>query len=327
MKSLQQGPKDERIPWSTVAEYTEQWTWPKGSLKIAHLFSEKAVRKHKKAACFMASASELLTLVPVFMCFFQRIGTRLRSHAGKIGSILLVLQVVWLLQSVRRGLVPPDLLMASILDHLNAFLTEYGEDPWKPKHHYSIHLAWMLAAKRQLVACFVTERKHRQIKRFTRLRQNTKSFEVGTAEDLTIQHLEDLEHADWTSALQNKRKPYKRQLGPLREAFPGVDDFEVARCAVCQGQRVHWGDVVYYEGERGRSCGEVLSHVQHAGREAYTIVSEWEPLAEDASSTWSAFRVPDPSSVVVVLTAQVGSPVIHSRTGDRVLVLPPFYGF
>ena len=188
MKSLQQGPKDERIPWSTVAEYTEQWTWPKGSLKVAHLFSENAVRKHKKAACFMASASELLTLVPVFMCFFQRIGTRLRSHAGKIGSILLVLQVVWLLQSVRRGLVPPDLLMASILDHLNAFLTEYGEDPWKPKHHYSIHLAWMLAAKRQLVACFVTERKHRQIKRFTRLRQNTKSFEVGTAEDLTIQH-------------------------------------------------------------------------------------------------------------------------------------------
>ena len=70
MKSLQQGPKDERIPWSTVAEYTEQWTWPKGSLKVAHLFSEKAVRKHKKAACFMASASELLTLVPVFMCFF-----------------------------------------------------------------------------------------------------------------------------------------------------------------------------------------------------------------------------------------------------------------
>ena len=69
MKSLQQGPKDERIPWSTVAEYTEQWTWPKGSLKVAHLFSEKAVRKHKKAACFMASASELLTLVPVFMCF------------------------------------------------------------------------------------------------------------------------------------------------------------------------------------------------------------------------------------------------------------------
>ena len=124
-----------------------------------------------------------------------------------------------------------------------------------------------------------------------------------------------------------KRKPYKRRIGPLREAFPGVDDFEVARCAVCQGQRVHWGDVVYYEGERGRSCGEVLSHVQPAGREAYTIVSEWEPLAEDASSTWSAFRVPDPSSVVVVLTAQVGSPVIYSRTGDRVLVLPPFYGF
>ena len=69
MKSLQQGPKDERIPWSTVAEYTEQWTWPKGSLKVAHLFSEKAMRKHKKTTCFMESASELLTLVPIFMCF------------------------------------------------------------------------------------------------------------------------------------------------------------------------------------------------------------------------------------------------------------------
>ena len=66
---LEKDPKDEIIPWSTVAEYTEQWTWPTSSLKVAHMFSEEAVRGHRNAACFMASASELLTLVPVFMCF------------------------------------------------------------------------------------------------------------------------------------------------------------------------------------------------------------------------------------------------------------------
>ena len=98
---------------------------------------------------------------------FERIGRRARRHADYIRSILLVLRVVWLLQSVRRGLVSPDALVVAILMHLNEFLTEYGEGHWEPKHHYSIHLPWMLTAWRQLIACFVTRRKHRLIKNST----------------------------------------------------------------------------------------------------------------------------------------------------------------
>ena len=160
----------------------------------------------------MPSAGDLLTLAPVGICVFKRIGLRLGRHAGNIRSVLLVLRVVLLLQGVRRGSVAPDAFMDAFLEHLNAFRTEYGDDHWTPKHHYAIHLPWMLSDWHQLVDCFVTERKHRLIKRFTKLRQNTKSYEVGTAEDLTTHHLEDLEHADWTSVLQHKRKSFKRQL-------------------------------------------------------------------------------------------------------------------
>ena len=112
----------------------------------------------------------------------------------------------------------------------------------------------------------------------------------------------------------------------MHEVYPNAKDFEVAACAVCRGWRVRVGDVVFFECERGNACGEVLSHVQPADHEAYTIVSSWERLAEDVDPTWSVFRVPVSSSVVVVLTAQIEMPVMCKRTGDRAFVLSPFRG-
>ena len=160
------------------------------------------------------------------------------------------------------------------------------------------------------------------IKRFTRPRLNTQAFEIGVAEDVAIQHIETWSYADWDKTLLSKTKPTQKLMRALRDAFPGVEDrdFEVAPCAVCKFQKVAVGDLVYFAD--GAGCGEVIVHVEVRGH-AHTLISKLLPEPDGDDVSWSCFRAPDASDVVVADTGDVECPVVYTRDGHRVLVLTP----
>merc|ERR1712023_502243 len=103
-----------------------------------------------------------------------------------------VLDVVELLVCTRRGIVSPAQLDAAVFHHHRCFQSAYGLHLFKPKHHYTMHLGRMLEMFGFLIACFVHERHHRLVRRYTADRNNTRSCEYGTVEDITAHHLMDL---------------------------------------------------------------------------------------------------------------------------------------
>lgn len=191
------------------------------------------------------------------------------------------MDVVELLSTAKPGIVAPSQPMAAIQAHLNQFLKDYGASVWRPKHHYALHLPLMLERFGMLIACFSHEPKHRVVKRHMRNRQNTQSLEIGTMEDLTIQHLEDL-HTEWTSSGtlgHSSHKPHKKVLALVREVFPtaGVGSILVCKYAAGRSGKVHVGGVCDVRVPEGRACGEVLMLCEVL-KVAYSIVACMTPL-------------------------------------------------
>ena len=139
-------------------------------------FFEKFVRldidqKAFENAHFDASASELLSLVPV-LSFIMCLAIGDGVCNAELNSLILLLDVVELLNSVRRGIVTPEMLEAAIMDHLAAFQRAYEIWRFRPKHHYAIHLPMMLFTFTFLLACFVHERHHKLTKKYMELREH-----------------------------------------------------------------------------------------------------------------------------------------------------------
>ena len=100
----------------------------------------------------------------------------------KVQSFIAVLVVVMMLQAVKSGDVGWQELGVAIEKHLKLFAAAYGPDDIRPKHHYALHLSYMLRAFGFLLATFTHERKHRMVKRYTHDRQNLRRFSLGTVE-------------------------------------------------------------------------------------------------------------------------------------------------
>ena len=136
-----------------------------------------------------------MSLLPIIAIFLTNVALKRCSWAASIQAVLCLLaliDVVELLGQVRRGVVQPADLMVAIKGHLERYASVYGNDAVRPKHHYALHLPDMLRRFGMLFSCWVHERRHRLVKQYTRDRRNTTSYEVGTAEDCAIDHLDAL---------------------------------------------------------------------------------------------------------------------------------------
>ena len=79
------------------------------------------------------------------------------------------------------------------MKHTCYYKSAYGEDSMIPKFHFSLHLPSMLRAHGLLVACFVHERKHKEVKRVANNMSNTQGwFESNILESVIQMHLQDL---------------------------------------------------------------------------------------------------------------------------------------
>ena len=317
------------LSWTTLREYIERWTWPKSAPKVLTLFDVASIKKYLKNEAFSSSSSELLTLAPVLARFFATVGMAFTIAAGvcssEVLSILAVLDVLDLLQTVKRNIVSPSQLHTAIRRHLDLFWEAYGEEHWRPKHHYALHLPRMLQFFGFLVACFTTERAHKLTKKYARVRLNTTSYEIGMCEEITVDQLETLMRVDFKpkGLGSHGSKPTRTALTALREVFPAVGDheFQVAKAVKTSNGTIHVGDVVYFNGEQRRpQCGEVLMHVQ-AKDACYSVVSPWERDAREdgASSHTSRFRALD-EPYLVKIDCLIAS-VIYSRAAEWATVL------
>ena len=273
------------------------------------LFTPEAARNNLKSRTFSSSASELLTLLPVLGHFFLVVALPEGFCLPEINCFLALVDVVLLVFATDRCKVCPDLLDQMVQRHLTLFMAAYGEELFLPKHHFTTHLGDQLRMFGWLMRCFVHERHHKLLKKYSKNRVNTKSFELGLVEDVTIVQLQAL-GAEWhAKGMSKPMRPRASTRRTLLEMHPAEPNPTVAHSIrTPRTETITAGDACLFARDGAHNFGE-LNILYRAGGHDYAIIFEWELCADQPHvdsrrliARQSPVRI-DASSLVLSVTA------------------------
>lgn len=161
-----------------------------------------------------------------------------------------------------------DLLKSSIEGHHALYVRIYP-DGVKPKFHQLLHIPEDMMKLGSLMACFVTERKHRHVK--SNALNVFRHYEHTVIFDVVAQQLDHLcDDALYTTMAL---------IDEVKVTAGGVDMFS-ARAARFPCGEVNAGDLVFYS---GRSVGRVQDFWRGADEDGFVV--HLQPLLEIAAGT------------------------------------------
>ena len=232
-------------------------------------------------------------------------------------SMLAVLDVLELIQAIKTGTVKHSTLRNAIVKHLTMYKACYGASAFRPKHHYALHLPYMLKNFGFLLQTFTQERKHRLVMRYTRDRKNLRSWDAGAIEEITCHSLWELSQPFWGCCkAANARGAI---LIPLRELFPGVydDNFTILNSISGNGGRIHAGDVVSCILDGHMHIGQLIVSVGiQPACTAFAIVSIWQRHLDCKDNIWSNYVV-SRDNVVKLPLEQLDTVFTHAMSADK----------
>ena len=172
--------------------------------------------------------------------------------------------VLDLLVASAHGVVTPEQVRAAVDAFLRACLKAGWQQFMHPKFHWTIHLHIELRNFGMLLTCWVHERKHRMVKRYTNAMRNTLTYESSILAEVTCQHFYNLGLKmtfDLTIGLEAPLTRCKASmLNSLSEALHISADSigatsKTARVSKFEVVRV--GDVVVFRDARHMSIGKI----------------------------------------------------------------------
>ena len=161
--------------YATISRFVHLFKLPKHLPRIDKLFTATASAKYLKNQALSCTASQVLTLCPLLAVYSSTIGLGQGKCLQHTHCLLALFHVVALLDSVRLGIVQPGVLAEVVKRHGELYVQCYGESLVRPKHHYTQHLPDMFARWGLLLSCWVHERHHRLLIRWTENIRNSYS--------------------------------------------------------------------------------------------------------------------------------------------------------
>ena len=306
--------------WARLHEYLSRWTWPRATGSASALCNAKRAKSYYEAEVFKCSASEGLSVYPVLRKFLVDVVRPTGVCAEAVASAIHLCDAVKLLHSINRGAtVRPARLMEAILTHLRSYQAAYGVEGWLPKHHYSLHLPGMLERHGTLISCFTHERKHKVVKRYAQHHFNTISMEKGIVEEITLQHLQDLDGSFVRHGLLCPAAAPAKLVALMETLAPGAGRLMAARQMAQGGCTFSKDDVALLHLDGAPAVGEIW-FLASADDKLFACVSLWE-AAGAASERAARYRVS--SSPRVVDAGCLQEPLIYSRSADLATVILP----
>ena len=164
------------ITYNLIFEWFQAWSWPRWERNPPKKVFNEAHAKHSE---FRASASECLSMYPVFAAFVEVV-----IPAGVLESEKACLVALWSILNGWRAyqadvLGPLDRWEAAIKLHHDLFRDVFGKSEIKPKHHYALHIPQMLATHQVLQPTMVHERRHKQYKEVAAAVKTGEVFSMG----------------------------------------------------------------------------------------------------------------------------------------------------
>ena len=227
--------KKVKVPTSVLQTYSTEYTLP---AKYGKVSKEWTVAARFSGTDFSSFASPMLTLAPI-------IGAFLVDHMAPLGGfephiecwLLLVDILGFLTCGSTHAMQNIDLLVDSIAKHHKLY-DELYPSTIKPKWHHMLHLPSQYAAMKKIISCFVTERKHRSLKRAALY--VFRYLEHTSLADLVTQQCEQI--LDGRSLFQREFLVHPSTIEVRGQSIQRAS----AACLECGN--IHARDIVYVKG-------------------------------------------------------------------------------
>ena len=306
----------------------------RSSATLAACFNAKRGRSSREARTFKATGSECLSVYPILAYYFQVVLLKTDICPKACDVMLKLADLMDQLQAIPLGLVSPELLRSTIRKLLKATLVAGWEQSLHPKFHWLLHLPRHLAHHEFLPSCFVHERKHRLVKRYSSDIKNTISFDKSVMAELLCQHFADIEDEDsfnmGVGLLQPKMAPNKMLKFMEAELNMSLASFRVTTSCVCRIRPagvVHKKDLVMIRSHLGPGyfiLAEILFHAAIDG-EHVSLVHKYSVFSDDESSCasdWNVQRHP-----LFISTEDVFTSVCYRKLTDIIVKIIVPYQF
>ena len=211
----------------------------------------------------------------------------------------------------------PHNLYTNIKRHLDYHLDAYGDRYSVPKFHYSLHLPSMLAAFKMLFACFVNERKHKDVKRFI---PNTSSgFEKTVLEKMIASQFDELADSDnyptrkakLLSPVHVANQALQRAVQMATGLYGPVEQSDKMANAVCRCSK---GDVVHLNVDGCFEVAMINYHVRVNGK-CFSCVTPWARVRE------YVYRIG--SRLSFVYSEDIEGVCVHAKVSDTLEMVVP----
>ena len=316
--------------WDSFASYVAKWSAPFqfAGVNIAALFDTKKIEKHKKSEKLNATASELLTLLPVLCHYIQKVCRDQFMSEAK--AVIAFSHLVELMQSTWSGCVTASMIRDCAEEALGYWL-KCGW-PVMRKHHWILHFARSYSLHGEALSCFTMERKNKMISRFSTPMENTKFFEQGIFEEVVNYELVALTKEGTFDMKPQLLKPvaWPKKLGPLATSiWPGLDvrQLKCSQSAQYDNGTTHGvcgkGDFVLLAmAGNQRSCGQIQCFVSiFDGAQLFALVDLF--TLKEACSTYAVWTESGKENVFVVPLGHILSAVTFAKGNGTVTTLTP----
>ena len=325
------------------AEYISLWTFPLrlggGNIvdRLVDTFSKSRWTSAKKANYVKCTASDAITMYGIIGLYVAAVFLRADRCSLECLAYLCLVDVLDLLVASPHGTVTPAILRAAIDKFLRACVLAGWTAQMHPKFHWCIHLPYELGRFIMLLSCWVHERKHKMVKRYSSEVRNTNTYETTILSEVTCHHLQEMESDtkfDLTIGLISPKPAKRRLIAFLRAQFAiehnanvvfmtsasaRVNEFEV-----CRPRDV----VVYFDPTVGLYlCGEVWLFASGNGV-CIALISKWGYVNTIANRRSLTVRVADDAAECVALE-DIKAACTYRRKSDgtaQILVPPSCLG-
>jgi hypothetical protein len=281
--------------YEACEDYVQRHTWPLSlhhtSKNLHDVFSPARCDKHRKNGAIGCQASEMLALMMVLASFAREVLGKTPALKDYVDCFIAACDVVATFFDAAYGCVTGAMLRLKITIFMDLFeACGWGEHA-HAKFHWLLHMPEHLDKWEFALTCFVTERKHRLVKRFAAFIQNTRTYQQSVLREVTAAHI--------TSMRERGAFTFSVGLVDAVHAAPRKLKLFLEERLGCDLRRVDTARTARY-GARGKACvrdivlfqmdgapdlcaGEVWAHARYDDVNA-TLVSCWRSVAVDRAA-------------------------------------------
>lgn len=310
--------------WDLLKGYVQQFQLPNHlkTIKLAPLFDDKRVAKHRKHHKMNATASELLTLCTILAHYVLGVCIPANACLEEAQVFFAANEMLDLLQNSWHGIVSPQQLLVAAENCLQRW-KGLGW-PMIKKRHWMLHFAQMLKNHACIPNCFCMERKNKVPARIASNIQNLKTFEHSLYSEVLTLEMERISDPDVFAscpALLNST-PLSKKLQPLAaEVFGQLQGAQASNHARIKYGSCSRGDVVYFSSQSANrfDAGQVFAflcnHENHVCiLNSFTLKKQCETFAE-----WE-----EGECLEVVQLAHLWVAVTFAKGRNKVTTLTPW---